>query len=148
MSYFIFKNNLNNIDGSFYRIAENQYDLDNLNIIKSDYKIIEDSQENFDLVKYRLKYSNKYNNDNIIFVDQTWSFLNKEELQRYIDNFKTQIKEFTNNNLNHLLYNRWNNYYNQLSNLDLNSIIYPLNKSLEQHFKDQNQISLSPLQIP
>lgn len=148
MSYFIFINNLNNIDGSFYRIAENQYDLDNLNIIKYDYKIIEDSQENFDLVKYGNKFPIKYNNDNIVFIDQTCSFLTKEQLQYYINNFKNQIKQFTDNNLNHLLYNRWNTYYNQLNNLDLNSIIYPLNKSLEQYFKDQNQLSLSPLQTP
>jgi hypothetical protein len=30
-----------------FKIAENQSDLDNLNINKSDYKIIEDTQENF-----------------------------------------------------------------------------------------------------
>jgi hypothetical protein len=148
MSYFLFINNLNNIEGSFYRMAENQYDLDNLNIEKNDYKIIEDSHENFDLVKYGNKFPIKYNNDNIIFIDQTCSFIKKEQLQHHINNFKDQIKQFTDNNLNHTLYNRWNNYYNQLSNLDLNSIIYPLNKSLEQYFKDQNQTSLSPLQVP
>ena len=57
-------------------------------------------------------------------------------------------KEFLKNNKNHQLFNRWNNYYTQLNNLDLNSIEYPLNKSLEQYFKDQNLPSLNPLQIP
>ena len=148
MSYFIFLNNLDNVEGAFYRIAENEYDLNNLNIEKSIYKIIEDSQSNFDLVKYGNKYPSKYNNSTITFIDTSSSFLKKEELQNYINNVKNQIKQFTDNNLNHPLYNQWNGYYNQLNNLNLNSIIYPLNKSLEQYLKDQNQTSLSPLQIP
>jgi hypothetical protein len=55
---------------------------------------------------------------------------------------------FTNNNPNHSLLNRWNDYYNQVNSLNLDSITYPLNKSLEQYFKDQNQISLNTLQLP
>ena len=53
MVYFIFGKNLDNIEGTIYRIAENQSDLNNLNILQSDYKIIEDSQSNFNLVKSR-----------------------------------------------------------------------------------------------
>jgi hypothetical protein len=36
----------------------------------------------------------------------------------------------------------------QLNNLNLDSITYPLNKSLEQYFSDLGQTSLNPLQIP
>jgi hypothetical protein len=36
----------------------------------------------------------------------------------------------------------------QLNNLNLDSITYPLNKSLEQYFNDLGQPSLNPLQIP
>ena len=148
MSYFIFLKNLDNIEATIYRIAENQSDLNNLNITKSEYKIIEDSQSNFDLVKYGNKLPNKYNNNVINFIDISYSFNKKETLQSYINNFKNQIKQFLDNNLNHPLYNLWNNYYNQLINLNLNDIIYPLDKSLEQYFKDQGLISLNPLQIP
>jgi mRNA-degrading endonuclease YafQ of YafQ-DinJ toxin-antitoxin module len=148
MSYFIFGKNLDNIEGTIYKIAENQSDLNNLNISQPDYKIIEDSQSNFDLVKYGNKFPNKYDNDNIIFIDISVSFDKKEKLQNYINSLKNQIKQFTDNNLNHPLYNRWNDYYNQLNVLDLDSIQYPLDKSLEQYFKDQNKTSLSPLQIP
>ncbi len=67
MSFFIFTKNFDNIPGSFlYRIAENQDDLNNLNINQSDYKIIEDSQENFNAVKYGTKSINKYNNNSCI----------------------------------------------------------------------------------
>ena len=66
----------------------------------------------------------------------------------YINECKTAIKIFLNNNLNHPLFNQWNAYYNQLSNFDTNSITYPFEKSLEQHFIDLGQPSYNILQIP
>ena len=148
MSYFIFTNNLDNVEGTLYKIAENQSDLNNLNITQSVYKIIEDSQSNFNLVKFGSKIAEKYNNNTIIYIDLTNLFNNKNELQVYVDNFKKQIKQFTDNNLNHPLFNRWDSYFNQLNNLDLNSITYPLNKSLEQYFNDLGQPSFNILQLP
>jgi len=148
MAYFIFLKDLDNIYGTISRIAENESDLNNLNIIKTDYKIIENSQTNFDLVKYGTKYPSKYNNDNIIFEDAISIFNTKKELQDSINFFKQQIKQFLDNNPNHSLFNRWNDYYNQLNNLNLNNITYPLNISLEQYLKDQGQTSLSTLQLP
>ena len=145
MAYFIYNQAANN---QIYKIAENQSDLNNLNITQSDYKIIEDSQSNFDLVKFGNKYPIKYNNNTITYIDTTNSFKSKKELENCVNNVKTQIKQFTNNNPNHPLLSRWNDYYTQLNNLNLNSIEYPLNKSLEQYFKDQNQNSLNPLQTP
>jgi hypothetical protein len=58
MSYFIFNKEF--VD-SIYRIAENQSDLNNLNISQTDYKIIEDSQFNFNLIKFGNKNPIKYN---------------------------------------------------------------------------------------
>ena len=62
MAYFIFLN-LDNVEGTLYKIAETENDLNNLNIIKSDYKIIEDTQENFDAVKFSTKNAIKFNNN-------------------------------------------------------------------------------------
>jgi len=159
MSYFIFLKNTNNIEGSLYRIAENQSDLNNLNIIQSEYKIIEESQTNFDNVKYGINNVVKYNNDTIVYGEANINFQDfskdgvviktaKEYLNEYIIYCKNIIKQFTNNNTNHPLFNKWNDYYTQLNNLNLDSIQYPLNTSLEQYFKDQNLPSLNPLQIP
>ena len=72
----------------------------------------------------------------------------KEYLNDYILNCKSKINQFLKNNQNHPLFNRWNDYYNQLDSLNLDSIQYPLNTSLEQYFKDQNLTSLNPLQLP
>jgi len=148
MSYFIFLKDLDNVEGSLYRIAENQFDLDNLNIIKTDYKILEDSQANFDLVKYRNK-SVFYNNNSLIFKDhQIIPIRIKIHLELYISQILHSIRNFLEINSNHILYNRWNDYYNQLNSLNLDSIPFPLNISLEQYLKNQNQTSLNTLQIP
>jgi len=148
MAYFIFGKNLDNIEGTLFRIAENQSDLNNLNIIDSDYKIIEDSQFSFDTIKFGSKFPIKYNNNTITYFDGNILFENKQGLQNYINSFKNQIKEFTVNNPSHSLFNIWNNYYNQLNSLNLDNITYPLNKSLEQYFSDLGQPSLNPLQLP
>jgi len=148
MSYFIFSKDLDNIEGTLLKIAENQFDLDNLNLMKSDYKILEDSQENFINVKFGKKYPSKYNENVISFIETTTTFVDKNQLKLRIENNKITIKNYLNNNPNHSLFNLWNNYYTQLNNLNLDSIVYPLNKSLEQYFNDLGQPSLNILQLP
>lgn len=148
MAYFIFIKNLDNVSGSAYRIAENQSDLDNLNINKLDYKIIEDSEVNFNSVKYGTKFPEKYSGNTINYVENDIVFENKSILNNYMTNTKKLIKAFLDNNPNHPLFSGWNNYYTQLNNLNLDSITYPLNKSLEQYFNDLGQTSLNPLQLP
>jgi hypothetical protein len=148
MAYFIFGKNLDNINGTIYKIAENQNDLNNLNITPSIYQIIEDSQSNFNLVKLENKFPDKYNNNTITYTDRFFLFYDKNEVQNYVDNVKKQIKQFTNNNPNHPLFSRWNDYYNQLNSLNLETITYPLNKSLEQYLDDLGQPSYNILQLP
>ena len=148
MSYFIFLKNFDNLENTLYKIAENQSDLNSLNIIQSDYKIIETSQENFNAIKYGTKISLKYNNNDISYINQESSFFNKQALQNYVNLIKNDIKEFIKNNPNHVLTNRWNDYFNQLNLLNLDSITYPLNKSLEKYFNDLEQPSYSILQLP
>ena len=148
MSYFIFLKNLDDVEGTICKIAENNDDLNYLNINQPDYKVIEDSKENFDLVKFRNKFIQKYNNNIITYIDETISFNDKDKLQVNINNLKQQIKPFIDNNPNHPLFSRWNSYYDQLNNLDLDSITYPLNKSLEQYFNDLGQPSYNILQLP
>jgi len=147
MSFFIFLKNFDNISGSLYKIAENQNDLNNLNINQSNYKIIEDAQENFNEVKYGTKAIDKYNDNQIFYVNVSTKFVDKKTLQEYIDNLSNQIQNFLNSNPNHPLYNQWNNYKNQVTNLNLNNITYPLNQSLEQYFNDLGQPSYSILQL-
>jgi hypothetical protein len=149
MAYFIFLNNTDNVESTLYRIAENQSDLNNLNINLSTYKIIEDSQSNFESVKYGTKEIIKYNNNTITYADTSpISIEKKKDLELLIDSYKKNIQSFIKYNPNHPLLNRWNNYYNQLNSSNLDSITYPFNKTLEKHFNDLGQPSLHPLQLP
>jgi hypothetical protein len=148
MAYFIFTKDCDNLEGTCYQIAENISDLNNLNINQSNYKIIEDSIDNFNGVKYGTKYMVSYNGNTLTFKSITSSFVNKLELKGYIDSVNILLSNFLKSNLNHPQFNQFNDYYNQLKNLNLDNIIYPLNISLEQYFKDQNQPSFHPLQIP
>ena len=159
MPYFVFQKNSEGLENSCYKIAENEYDLNNLNIIQSDYKIIEDNLSNFILVKYNSKFPLKYIGENIIFKDMT-NFFAKENLEDYINNYKNEIQVFLKNNPGHPLFNRWNNYYNQLNNLDINTINYKTNPanfrnvyclldvSLEEYFYEMGLPSYHYLQIP
>jgi len=157
MAYFIFSKNSDDIEGTLSKIAENKSDLDNYNITQSDYKIIEDSQENFNLVKLNLKIVSKYNGNTIIYSDIDPDISDKNNiiffkdsilLKEYINGLKKLIKNFLDSNKNHSLYNKWNDYYSQLSNLDISTIQFPMKKTLEQHFQDLNLPSLNTLQIP
>jgi hypothetical protein len=147
MYFFIFLKNSDNIEGTLYKIAQDQFDLNNLNIVQSDYKIIQDSQENFNSVKLNIKQALKYNNNIITFGSMKNNFT-KNTLQSTVDNLKMQIQQFLNNNPNHPLLGRWNNYYNQLNNFNLDSITYPFNNSLEAYFNDLGQPSYNILQLP
>ena len=148
MAYFIFLNNTESLEGTIYRIAETQSDLDNLNILKSNYKIITESTENFNSVKLGEKYPELNSDNTITFVSCISEINNKEEMQQEINNKLYQIKNFLDSNSSHPAYTQWNNYYNQIKNLDLESIPYPLDKSFEKYLNDLGQTSLHTLQIP
>jgi hypothetical protein len=148
MSFIIFNKNLDNVNGSLYKIAENESDLNNLNIIKSDYKIIEVTTSDFNDIKLKKKFPLKYSNNVIFYETLNISFLNKEYVDIEKKFIAKIIKPFLDNNSNHVLFDKFNDYYNQLNNLDSNNIEYPLNKSLEQYFDDLDQPSLNTLQIP
>lgn len=149
MPYFLFNKNQEDVVGTFYRMAENEFDLNNLNIEITNYKIIQDSIENFNNVKFETKFPISYNISNVInYENLNPLFTTKENLEKIVINFKQQINLFLKNNPNHPLFDRWNNYYNQLNSLDLDTINYPLNMSLEQYFNNLGQPSYSILQLP
>jgi hypothetical protein len=147
---------MSNVDGSLFKIAENSSDLNSLNLIESDYKIIEDNLENFNNVKLNLKNIIKYVDNAIIYQD-TINILNRDGLISDISNVKKNIEAFKINNQNNPLFSRIDNYYNLLTSLDVNTIIpidvntgkqILLNKSLEKYLYDLNNDVINPLQIP
>lgn len=148
MPYFILLKVSDGSGGALYRIAENESDLNNLNLSKSDYIILEDSQVNFDNFKYKNKVILNFDNNTVNYTNFNVTFENKNKLINYIQTIRLSIKEFLENNKNHPLYNRWKQYDDQLKNLNLDNIVFPLEKSLEQYFKDLGQPSYNIIQIP
>jgi hypothetical protein len=149
MAYIICLKNFDNIQGTLCKIAENQFDLDNLNIKQDQYKIIEISKQDFNDIKFGRKIFDFYNGDNVTYiVDLKESIKDEENLKKIILNIKKQIKDFLDNNLSHSLYSKWNTYYNQLSGIDTKSINYPINSSIEEYVLTLNIDSLNPLQLP
>jgi hypothetical protein len=148
MAFILFQKNFENISGSLYRIAEDENFLNSFNIIKSDYKIIEDSSANFIAVQEWTKYPDKYVGNTITYINNSVSFKTKINLYNYIDTFKKNISLFLSLNPNNTYYSLWNDYLQQLTNFNLESVEYPLNISLEKYFKNNNLPSLNPLQLP
>jgi len=151
MAYFLFQKNLDNIEGTICKIAETLGDLDSLLINKNDYKIIEDNEVNFDKIKLNLLNIIKYNGNQITYFEnnpESVGFWRLSYLQNTVDNYKKIIKNFTEINPNHPGFNQWNNYYNQINSLDLNSFTFPTTYNLEQYFKNNNKPYFSILQIP
>jgi hypothetical protein len=171
MAYFIFLKSLEDTSHSLSRIAENEFDLDNLNIIKSDYRIIEESQEKFNEFKYSDKRIIKHVGNTIYYEDNIWyrksdglpselmffqdhtdkqgTFISgKEKLKNYINSYSDQIKHFLNCNPNHILFNRWSDYLNELNTLNLDNINFPLKMSLEKYLNGLGKTSFHILQLP
>jgi len=149
MAYFIFQKNSPNIEGTIHRVAENDLDLNNININKNDYKIIKDDNVNFDDIKSNKICIVKYDNDDkITFIDGEIIFNELRNLQNYVNNLKNKLKCFLNSNSNHLSFTKCNIYYNQLNDLNYDSFIFPLTSSLEQYFKDNNKPYFSILLLP
>jgi hypothetical protein len=149
MAYLIYLKNTQEPIGSLYRIAENENDLNQLNINKSDYTIIEISQENFLGIKNNVRYAIlDTKNQQVTYDFKQDIFFTKEDLKNRLNELKNLIKLFLDNNKNHSSFDKWNNYYNQLNSFNLDNITYPLNNSLEKYFNDLGQLSLNPLQLP
>ena len=157
MAYLIFNKDLENIQGSLIYIAANEADRDNLNVFLNDVKVIEVDTQTFQDVQLSKKVAISYSGNNVTYENRDVlgddgrklnGFVNKTSLQNYIDNFIERINMYLDADANHADYSKWNSYKSQLENLDLDGITYPLDKSLEQHFSDNSQTVLHPLQIP
>lgn len=145
MAYFIFTKN-----NCLYRIAENEIDFENLNIFDSEYIIVQDSQQKFDALRLRTHESSRLENNsfNILPIDPIYYPNNSDKLKKYIENTLINIDSFISNNPNDIALTKWKNYKNQLLNFDVNSVTFPMTKSLEQYFSDNNLPALNILQLP
>tara|TARA_R110000823_G_scaffold304891_1_gene426680 strand:- start:2359 stop:2832 length:474 start_codon:yes stop_codon:yes gene_type:complete len=157
MAYLIFDKHKENEVGSIISIAENETDRDNLNLFLDTAKVITIDTETFQNIQLSKKEVLSYNGDTVTYANKDGNdedgfkiniFKTKEPLEIYINNNIERINQFLNNNESHPDYSKWNSYKSQLEGLNLDSITYPLNKTLEEHFLENSQTVLHPLQLP
>ena len=70
MAYFLFIKDLPNINGTIYKIAANDIDLNNLNIDKNSLNIITDTDANFQSVQLGTQNVISYTTTNTIVYEQ------------------------------------------------------------------------------
>jgi len=152
MAYFIFNQNLPNVIGTLYRIAFNDIDLSNLNIDKSSYNIITDTEINFSYVQLGTQNVVSYNSTNVITYSQVATgnvyFKSSDNLNNYIQNYYKSINLFIDNNPSNPWLSTWVSYNTQLLNTNVTAMTYPMTISLEQYYKNNNLPVLNPLQLP
>jgi len=148
MFYFIYNNKP---EFCIYKIAENESDLNYLNIPVDQYLIINTSQENFNLIKSNTKRILNYNGSSVELGDQNLAFT-RSQLQNYINELITHINNFLQAQPQSGKYTQWLNYRNYLINLEVNAIIPTengfLNTSLEKYIQNTGNPYYSILQIP
>ena len=148
MPYFIYNNKP---DFCIYKIAENESDLNYLNIPSDQYLIINTSQENFNLIKSNTKRILNYNGSSVELTDANISYV-RSNLQDYINESITYINYFLEAQPQSGKYTQWLNYRNYLISLDVNAIIPTengfLNTSLEKYIENTGNPYYSILQIP
>ena len=153
MAYYVF-NNIENLEGTLFRISENLNYLNTIipiNLQKS-YKIIEDNSVDFNLVRKNLKRPIKFINNQVVFIDkdQEHEYDSIQMIETEISNIKKQIKDFIDNNKQHSLYSIWSNFYNQLSNLNINNITLPTKLTIGEIFSllSPGNTYLNNLELP
>jgi hypothetical protein len=153
MSYYVF-NNIENLNGTLYKVAEN---LNDLNVIlNSDaqqrYKIINNNSVDFNLIRKEIKLPVKFVGNEVIFLDKDLDhqYDTLKMVQDLINITKKPIKDWLDTHNEHVSYVKWNNFYNQLSNINLNSISYPTKLTLGEIFTsiNSNSIFLNNLELP
>lgn len=147
MSYLIFTKS----SGEVYKIAENDFDLNTLNIPSELYFNANISQDDFNSVRLIKKAVLKYEGQVKLFDCNAFCF-NRTQLQNYIDIFLKQIESFLNAQPQSVVFNKWKNFFVLLKGLNVVNIIPNENDtlkiSLEQYLENQGLTSLNPLQLP
>lgn len=148
MAYFIYNPQAAN---QIYKIAENDTDLNSLDLPQNQYTIINASQNDFDEVKLNNKYVLNYNGSSVQVENLTLTFT-REQLNEYIKNFITNINNYLVGHPQNIKKQQWLDYRNFLQTLNVYNIIVPPQKeligSLELYLKNNGNTYYNLLQLP
>ena len=144
MSYVI------TIEGHVYNIAANLLEKDDLNVSYNTATAIEISDADFLKVKKNIaEITISGDTATITDLGEAITFIDEVSLKNYIDILLWKITAFIDaGNTSKILFSDINNYKNNLENLDLSTITFPLNSSWEQYCETNSITYLHLLQIP
>ena len=147
MAYLLFKKELEDEAGSFYKLVENDDALSGINHNLDSLKKITINAATFKNVNLGKKFPKSFKGDTVTYDDLSYS-LDKSTVENQIKIIVGQIDDFLKSNSGHAQYDKWNNYKTQLNSLNLDDLTYPLETTLEEYFDDNSQTALSSLQLP
>jgi hypothetical protein len=146
MPYLLFNNKKDTL-GTITKFVENE---DSLNIFKKilnfeTIKIIQVSADTFEQLKLDLIFPAKFtDNDQITYINNPKiGYQNKQELDSSI---KFKINEFSINRIEGVDYTEFDQYIEQLKQLNIDGISFPMNVTLEQYLKNNSKIYINTLQ--
>lgn len=147
MAYFIFNKEAGN---QIYKIAENDVDLNALDLPQNQYLTITVDANDFNLVRCNVKSVLPFNGS-IQLIDQGFYFT-PEKLKEYIQNIIIQIDLFLQGRPTNIKVAQWTSYKSFLQNLNISEIIIPPEKylvtSLEFWLKINNKPCFNTLELP
>jgi hypothetical protein len=139
---------LNKSSNGIYAVIDNE---EQKNIFNNHYDIKTIDKTSFEKIifsKFAIQTEDNGNTFNFIDLkDGNFYEVNKNNFISYIENLKTYLISYKENNPNGPLITKVNNYYNYLKNLNINNIDFPLTVTVEEFFNSKNVDFLHPLQI-
>ena len=145
MAYLI----VNDLEG-LYKIAENDTDLNSLNVCFPPYTTIDISDSDFLKIKQDLVDVN-ISNGSATFTDRDFTpYLIEvnEVLLPHHKNIIESCKIFLDKNPSNAFYTKCQNYYNYLKTLDYSSLPSSIDKTWEHYCQENSIAYIHPLQIP
>jgi hypothetical protein len=144
MAKFIF-----HTDNSLFAIAANQEALDKLNIIQSQYTIVDGSDDLFNKVRLNKSWA-QFDGTNIIENSfllpgevSRRPFMTESNLKNYIDQIKNIINYYLQSNTSTEI----QNYLTFIESIQTSSISFPMTQTFEEYVESQGITAINSLQI-
>jgi hypothetical protein len=149
MSILIFNKNSDNLVGSLYKMAPNQSYYDTHKKWSDDtYDLVVIDEDDYNKIKLNTKQVVSKNGTSVTYTDNPSIYNSSEQLKKDIQLISDCLKEWMSNNTNEsLLISEVNTYHNYLNSIDVNTITYPLNLSIESYVNNQGISIIHPLEL-
>jgi hypothetical protein len=152
MALFIFLKNLDDVEGSLYKIASNQsfYDA-NKNWQDDLYDIITVNDDDYNAIKFGTKHVISKNGNTVKYENIDTFYENKEHLTSYINSVLSHLEQWLFINSSKPFASNVTTYLNYLKSIDVHSLSItkenPLNSSLEAYVENQGITAIHLLEL-